>query len=62
MKNFSLISHQDSIEMVYNDHSHIVGVSYIPLEDGEYINLITREKVWAKDGKITIKDMPMILV
>ena len=34
----------------------------VPLEDGEYINLIGREKVMVKDGNLTIKDMPMILV
>ena len=34
----------------------------VPLEDGEYINLIGREKVMVKDGSLTIKDMPMILV
>ena len=37
MKNFSLISHRDSTELVYQDNHHITGVSYIPLEKGESI-------------------------
>lgn len=34
----------------------------VPLNDGEYINLVTREKIMVEGGKLTIKDMPMILV
>lgn len=34
----------------------------VPLDDGEYINLITREKILVENGMLTIKDMPMILV
>ena len=30
--------------------------------DGEYINLVTREKITVEGGTLTIKDMPMILV
>ena len=37
MKNYSLIAHQDSTELVYNDNNHVTGVSYIPLEKGESI-------------------------
>ena len=34
----------------------------VPLNDGEYINLVTREKITVEGGTLTIKDMPMILV
>ena len=34
----------------------------VPLDDGEYINLVTREKITVEGGTLTIKDMPMILV
>ena len=34
----------------------------VPLDDGEYINLITREKIKVEKGMLTMKDMPMILV
>ena len=37
MDNFSLISHQDSVELVYNENNHITGVTYIPLDKGESI-------------------------
>ncbi len=37
MKNFSLISHQDSTEMVYYENHHITAVSYVPLDKGECI-------------------------
>ena len=37
MKNYSLISHRDSTELVYQDNNHITGVSYIPLDKGESI-------------------------
>ena len=34
----------------------------VSLDDGEYINLITREKIKVENGMLTVKDMPMILV
>lgn len=34
----------------------------VPLEDGEYINLISREKVMVTEGTLWIKDKPMILI
>ncbi len=34
----------------------------VPLEDGEYINLVGKEKVTVQNGYVTIKEMPMILV
>ena len=37
MKNYSLIAHEDSTELVYNDNSHVTGVCYIPLDKGESI-------------------------
>ena len=43
--------------MVYNDHSHIVGVSYIPLEDGESItkpHLEYHFVVFVLKGKVEI--------
>lgn len=37
MKNYRLISHEDSTEMVYNDNHHVTGVCYLPLDRGESI-------------------------
>ena len=37
MKNFSLISHSDSVELVYNENHHVTGVCYIPIDRGESI-------------------------
>jgi AraC-like DNA-binding protein len=57
MKNFSLIAHQDSIELVYNEHNHITGVSYIPLDDGETIakaHLEHHYVVFVLKGKVEI--------
>lgn len=34
----------------------------VPLEDGEYINLVGKEKVTVQNGCVTIKEIPMILV
>lgn len=35
MKNYSLINHHDSTELVYNENNHITGVSYFPLDRGD---------------------------
>lgn len=37
MKNYSLIAHEDSTELVYNDNNHVTGVCYLPLDRGESI-------------------------
>lgn len=34
----------------------------VPLQDGEYINLISREKVMVTNGTLMLKDNPMILI
>ena len=33
MKNYSLISHEDSTELVYKDNNHVTGVSFLPLDE-----------------------------
>ena len=37
MKNYSLISHEDSMELVYKDNNHVTGVSYLPLDKNESV-------------------------
>ena len=37
MKNYTLIAHEDSTELVYNDNNHVTGVCYLPLDSGETI-------------------------
>lgn len=37
MKNYSLIAHEDSTELVYNDSKHVTGVCYLPLDRGESV-------------------------
>ena len=37
MKNYSLISHEDSTELVYKDNNHVTGVSFLPLDKNESV-------------------------
>lgn len=57
MKNYSLIAHEDSTELVYNDNNHVTGVCYLPLEQGEsiYKSLLTNHFViFVLKGKIDV--------
>lgn len=57
MKNYRLISHEDSSELVYNDHNHVTGASYLPLERNESItksHLTHHFVVFVLKGKIQI--------
>lgn len=57
MKNFSLISHQDSVELVYNENDHITGVTYIQIDRDESIakpHLSHHFVVFVLKGKIKI--------
>ena len=57
MKNFSLISHKDSVELIYNENNHITGVTYIPIDKGESIakpHLSHHFVVFVLKGKVEI--------
>lgn len=57
MKNFSLISHSDSVELVYNENHHVTGVCYIPIDRGESIlksHLSHHFVVFVLKGKVEI--------
>ena len=37
MKNFSLVSHEDCTELVYNENNYVTGVCYLLIDRGESI-------------------------
>lgn len=55
------VSGHHKIVGVFSLEGKIVDVK-VPLEDGEYINLVGKEKVTVQNGYVTIKEVPMILV
>ena len=57
MKNYSLIAHKDSTELVYNDNNHVTGVCYLPLDRGESLlksHLSHHFVIFVLKGKIDI--------